>query len=207
MENVSGLKQARILSPWVGQTQGWVLHVYQCFLSLQTSLWRYWRRWYDLMNSRGEGRQSVDESAVAIAPHHLGHYTGLFCLCGKCQGVIDISLYLCAMFQVLWSGFMLTFTSAPFSLAFFGALPENSSIGFHWGVFHLRQSSFPFPTRSPFDGSYYFGSQLFSVLFDLRFTADALSTEVWKIILILSSDRGNVPPLLTGIQREMYALY
>lgn len=44
---------------------------------------------------------------------------------------------------------------------FFLGLTENSSIGFQWGVFHLRQSSLPFPTRSPFDAGYLFWDPTF----------------------------------------------
>lgn len=98
------------------------------------------------------------------SPTLLCYYTSLFCLPGKCQGVIDIShwaLYLCAMFQVLWSGFTLTFTSALFSLAFLGPLTENSSIGFQWSVFHLRQSSLPLLTRWLFDGGSLFWDPTF----------------------------------------------
>lgn len=112
----------------------------------------------------------------------MGCYTGLFCLSGKCQGVIDIShwaLYLCAMFQVLWSGFMLTFTSALLSLSLFLGLTENSSTGFQWGVFHLRQSSLPI-LASLFDVGYLFWDPTFQHVLWLRFTPDPLFTEVRK---------------------------
>lgn len=105
------------------------------------------------------------EAAVARAPHQPGVlYRPLLSLWKMSRRNWYISycaLYLCAMFQVLWSGFMLTFTSALFSSRFFLGLTENSSIGFQWGVFHLRQSSLPFPTCSPFDGGYLFWDPTF----------------------------------------------
>lgn len=58
-------------------------------------------------------------------------------------------------------------------------LTENSSIGFRWGVFHLRQSSLPFPPAASLTAAIYLETKLFSVLFDLRFPPDASSTEVW----------------------------
>lgn len=47
------------------------------------------------------------------------------------------------------------------SSRFSGPLTENSSIGFQWGVFHLRQSSFPLPAHSLFDGGSLFWDPTF----------------------------------------------
>ncbi len=108
------------------------------------------------------------EAAVAAALHHRGvlykPLLSLWKMSRRNWYISHSSLYLCAMFQVLWSGFMLTFTSALFSLASFLGPSENGSIGFQWGVFHLRQSSLPFPTRSPFDRGYLFWDPTFQLV-------------------------------------------
>lgn len=105
------------------------------------------------------------EAAAATAPRHRGllyrPLLSLWKMSRRNWYISHCALYLCAMFQLLWSGFTLTFPSALFSLAFFLGLSENSSIGFQWGVFHLRQSSLPFPTRSPFDSGYLFWDPTF----------------------------------------------
>ena len=107
-----------------------------------------------------------------------GRFSVLFCLSGKCHSVIDIVLtvaFICApCLQLPWSGFTLTFSSALFHSSlpharFGGGLPENSSTGFQWAVFHLRQSSLPFPTCSL---HLFLRSNFSGLLFDLSF--------VWK---------------------------
>lgn len=114
----------------------------------------------------------------------VGYSVGRFCLCGKCQGVIDIShwaLYLCAMFQVLWSGLTLTFTSALFSSAFLGgALLKIAQWAFDGVSFIWDNLPFLLLPAASLTVPIYFETQLFSVLFDLRFTPGALSAEVWK---------------------------
>lgn len=63
-----------------------------------------------------------------------------------------------------------------------GYLTENSSTGFQWGVFHFETIfSSPFLHAAPLTEaifSFFFEIQLFSMLFDLRFAPNALSTEV-----------------------------
>lgn len=115
---------------------------------------------------------------AATAPHHRGVlYRPLLSLCKMSRRnwyISHSSLYLCAMFQVLWSGFTLTFTSALFSLASFLGLTENSSIGFQWGVFHLRQSSLPFSYPQP----------LWQRLFILRSNFSACCL-IWDLLRML----------------------
>lgn len=117
----------------------------------------------------------------------LGYYTGLFCLSGKCQGVIDIFLTVpfifvpCFRFYDLGSHWPLPVHSF-LSIFFFGggaslkiAQSDFNGVSFIWD-----NLLFPFLRAAPLTVAIYFEIQLFSMLFDLRFTPNALSTEVWK---------------------------
>lgn len=109
------------------------------------------------------------------------------------------ALYLCAMCQVLWSGLTLTFTSALFSLTFFLlGLTENSSTGFQGGVFHLRQSSLPSPTRRPFDARYLFWDPTFQrVVWSEIYSGFFVHCGLKKISLFLCCDAGDVLMVLS----------
>lgn len=106
-----------------------------------------------------------EEAAVATAPHHCGILYGpLLSLWKMSRRNWYFSLGPLSLCHV--SGSMIwvhadLYQCTLFSRLFWGGLSENSSIGFRWGVFHLRQSSLPFSTRSLFDDGYLFWDPTF----------------------------------------------
>lgn len=101
---------------------------------------------------------------MATAPHHCGVlYRPLLSLWKMSRRNWYFSLGPLSLCHV--SGSMIwvhadLYQCTLFSLFLLG-LTENSSIGFQWGVFHLRQSSLPLPTRRLFDGGYLFWDPTF----------------------------------------------
>lgn len=73
-----------------------------------------------------------------------------------------------------------------FSLPFLG-LTENSSIGFQWGVFHLRQSSVPFPIH-PF----------WPCLFILRSNFSGCFL-IWDLLQVLCPQGSEKPPCSSAV--------